>query len=234
MEAIDIPNKRANTVQRMFASIAPRYDLTNTIMSLGLCHLWRERFLAALPTAPTVRALDLCTGTGDLLPGLAKRYHAVTGSDFCEPMLAIARERMRKLQRPVTLIEADALALPFESGSFDLVTVAYGVRNFENLERGLKEIHRVLAPGGSVVILEFGQPTLPVFRELYQFYSRFFMPTIGGILTGNREAYRYLPKTAALFPSGTGFLNELSKIGFSNCSARPLSWGVAYIYSATR
>lgn len=219
-------------VQRMFGSIAGRYDLTNAVLSFGMHHYWRWRLLSLVKPDPSLAVLDACTGTGDLLPHLAKRFGKVTGIDFCEPMVEIAKKRFVKSELNIEVQQADALALPFADQSFDLVTVAYGVRNLENLQHGLQEMHRVLRDNGKILILEFGQPEGWFFGTLYRFYSRFLMPRIGGFLTGNREAYEYLPQTASEFPCGTDFESELERAGFASRQTLKLTGGIAYAYLA--
>lgn len=216
----------------MFGEIAPRYDLANTALSFGIHRLWRRALLKMLPgplPAPG-RALDLCTGTGDLLPALHGKAAQVIGADFCMPML---KEGARRHGLNFPLVQADALKLPFADYAFSLITVAFGVRNFENLVDGLREMRRLLTPGGYLLVLEFGQPQ-GAFGAIFRFYSRFIMPMIGGLLTGNREAYRYLPETAAKFPCGERFERILADAGYKVIGARALTGGIAYCYCARR
>lgn len=220
------------TVQRMFAEIAPRYDMANTVLSFGIHHLWRKALINMLPEASNKKVLDLCTGTGDLLPLLNKRFGNAVGADFCLPMLEQANEK--KLSARFDLIQADALNLPFAESSFDIVSVAFGVRNFENLEKGLSEVYRVLKPGGSALILEFGQPKNRLFSALYNFYSKHFMPLLGGLISGNRTAYEYLPETAAAFPCRENFEAVLRKAGFTSTKYKTLTFGIAYAYCAEK
>jgi demethylmenaquinone methyltransferase/2-methoxy-6-polyprenyl-1,4-benzoquinol methylase len=224
------PRVVGSEVQRMFGSIAARYDLTNSVLSLGIHHLWKHLVVRRVPRGAGP-VLDLCTGTGDLLPLLERRTTGVVGGDFCLPMLERGRERGRS---DAPLVQCDALNLPFPDRTFTAVTVAFGVRNLEDVRRGLKEIRRVLTPGGKLVILEFGQPTWAPFRAVYNWYSRVLMPWIGGLLTGNRSAYTYLPETAKAFPSGGDFEVILREAGFSATRYDPLSGGIAYIYEGTR
>jgi len=217
----------AGQVRDMFASIARRYDLTNSVLSFGLHHLWKRAVARRLPVG-TARTLDLCTGTGDLIPLLASRTQELTAGDFCAPMLEVARQR--GLDRMATLVQCDALSLPFAEGAFNVVTCAFGVRNLESLERGLKEMRRVLAPGGALIVLEFGQPNGPLFGPLYRFYSRRVMPMVGGVLTGNRAAYEYLPETAKAFPCGMDFTRIAEQCGFSEATSTPLTGGIAWLY----
>lgn len=225
--------KQAENVQAMFASIARRYDLGNTVLSFGIHHIWRAMLLKQAAREPGECALDLCTGTGDLLPGLERQFNEVIGADFCQPMLELARSKAGGSAKR-KLVQADALNLPFENDSFDLVTVSFGVRNFENLQKGLQEIQRVLKPGGRLIVLEFGQPTLPIFGALYQWYSKRIMPIIGGLVTGNKEAYMYLPETAKNFPCGEKFEEQLKQAALRPELTRALTFGIAYLYQGRK
>lgn len=218
-------------VERMFDSIARRYDLLNAILSFGLHWWWQRLLVDLLPrngTESTV--LDLCTGTGALLPALSRRYKKVVGLDLSQEMLDAGR-RLRPSQN-VDWVKGDALELPFEAQTFDCITVAYGVRNFENLQRGLGEARRVIKVGGTIAILEFGRPANRVLRGLFKLYANTFIPLVGGLLTGDREAYRYLPKTIETFPCGADFGRVLESSGFECREIRSLSFGIAYLYSA--
>jgi demethylmenaquinone methyltransferase/2-methoxy-6-polyprenyl-1,4-benzoquinol methylase len=218
-------------VKSMFASIAHRYDVTNTVLSLGIHHLWKRHFIASLKTKDSPRIMDLACGTGDLVP-LLKRTHGglVTGVDFCEPMLEVARVRFPEFE----FLQGDALNLNFADDQFDIITISFGVRNFENLEHGLTEVYRVLKPGGQIAVLEFGQPDGILFGPLYRFYSKYIMPIIGGVLTGNKNAYQYLPETAAAFPCGDAFLRILSRIGFKDVSLIRYTFGIAFGYKGIK
>ena len=221
-------------VKDMFGTIAPKYDLTNTVLSFGMHHLWKQRLVQSLPESHDKRVLDLCTGTGDLLPLLSNRFGSVVGADFCLEMLEVGRKKFEVLGTPFELVQADALNLPFEDTSFDIVSVSFGVRNFKDLNKGLSEILRVLRPGGSILILEFGQPNGLLFGPLYRFYSKYVIPLIGGVLTGNRYAYKYLPETSKNFPAGEKFLSTLKQIGFFNPTSTKLTFGIAQIYKASK
>ena len=222
-------------VNGMFSSIAARYDLANSVLSFGIHHGWRRRLLSLVESNPRAVVLDLCTGTGDLLPLLRRRFGSVVGADFCRPMLMQGvRKELVRSGAGAGLVQADGLRLPFADRSFDIVTVAFGVRNFEDLERGLSEIYRVLKPGGDALILEFGQPTIPLWSSLFSAYSRWVMPSIGAMLTGNRHAYTYLPQTARNFPCREEFCARLRRAGFDRATFRSLSGGVAYAYRASR
>lgn len=216
----------------MFGSIAGRYDITNSVLSFGIHHLWKKDFIRSIRLPHGIKALDLACGTGDLVPLIAAQFgDAVTGGDFCEPMLEVARQRFGP---KYSFMLSDAMQLPFADASFDLVTISFGVRNFENLRRGLREIYRVLKPGGVIAVLEFGQPDNALFAWIYRWYSRNLMPWIGGLLTGNRDAYEYLPQTAAQFPCGEKFLQELSVCGFKDSVLRRYTLGIAYGYQGKR
>jgi len=228
-------DRPANTTQvrEMFDSIAARYDLLNTLLSGGMHRVWEKKLISSLPAVIDGVCLDLCTGTGALVPRLAPRYRQVVGVDLSPQMLERARERWSDLTN-VSWFEGDAQALQFEDASFDVTTVAYGVRNWPDRERGLREIHRVLKPGGRVGILEFGQPSQPLWRGVFGTYSRWIIPTIGGLVSGNRKAYEYLPKTSAAFPCGAEFAAMLAGVGLRPESVTPLIGGVAFVYVARK
>jgi len=226
---------QSTEVKRMFASIAGSYDLGNTVLSFGMHHLWKRKLVHSLPAVPGQRVLDICTGTGDLLPLLHKRYGAVIGVDFCFPMLALGQQKHAQPNgASYALVQGDALSLPFADESFDIVSVAFGVRNFEDLRTGLREMKRVTKQGGKILVLEFGQPTGFLFGPLYRFYSRYLMPLIGGVITGNKAAYTYLPKTAEQFPCGAQFEAVLEEVGLQLEASEALTGGIAYIYVAAR
>jgi demethylmenaquinone methyltransferase / 2-methoxy-6-polyprenyl-1,4-benzoquinol methylase len=221
-------------VREMFSSIAPRYDVTNVVLSLGIDRLWRRVAVRESGAAPGARVLDCATGTGDLALALRRAVEpggTVVGMDFCAAMLEPAREKARRAGLGDVRFEvADALALPYPPGAFDVSTIAFGIRNVDDPVRCLQEMSRVVRPGGQVVVLEFGQPR-GVWGALYRFYSRVLMPAVGGLLTGNRSAYAYLPRTAAAFPAGERFLALMDQAGtFSARRARSLSGGIAFVY----
>ncbi|MEZ4754887.1 MAG: bifunctional demethylmenaquinone methyltransferase/2-methoxy-6-polyprenyl-1,4-benzoquinol methylase UbiE [Bdellovibrionota bacterium] len=226
----------AKNVQSMFDQIAPKYDLTNSVLSMGIHHLWRRSLIKLVPSLEHGRVLDVCTGTGDLLPLLKQRFGSAIGLDFSFEMLEAGlnqrRDRLEKGLSP--RIQGDALKLPFQSDYFDVITVSFGARNFENLTAGLMELYRVLKPGGSLLILEFGQPSNKLFASLYNWYSKNIMPLIGGLLTGNRTAYEYLPETAAVFPCRENFCELVNNCGFSATKYKSLSFGIAYAYHASK
>lgn len=223
-------------VCRLFASVAPKYDLVNSVLSFGIHHYWRFRALRMFSPKNSGVVLDLCTGTGALVPALVRRFKEVVAADFCKPMLEKGKERYRSSTWAdrVHWTEADAMSLPFEDAAFDAVTVAFGVRNFEDLARGLSEIKRVLKPQGRLVVLEFGQPDLPVWRGIYQFYSRWILPRVGGWLSGDPAAYKYLPETSANFPCGEDFSRYLTAAGLLPVRHLSMTGGVCHAYAAVR
>jgi demethylmenaquinone methyltransferase/2-methoxy-6-polyprenyl-1,4-benzoquinol methylase len=220
-------------VRRMFASIAPRYDATNQLLSLGVHRLWRRSAVRLSGVRPGDRVLDCATGTGDLALAFQRkvgRAGLVVGTDFCGPMLAPAPAKAAAAGLPVRFGQADALALPFGRGSFDVCSIAFGIRNVDDPTACLREMARVVKPGGRVVVLEFGQPAGP-FGALFRLYSSAVMPLVGGLVTGNRDAYRYLPRTAASFPAGERFLAlARASRAFAEVRATPLTFGTAYVY----
>lgn len=224
----------SSPINRMFASIAPRYDVANDILSLGLHRLWRQVLLKHSALKPGQRALDCATGTGDLALLLKRRAGAqgeVVGVDFCEPMLEVARKKAARQNLNVSFVSADVLALPHEAGYFDLATVAFGVRNFVPPNKGLAQMARVLKPGGRLLVLEFGLPPSRAWRRVYGAYSRYFIPRIGGLITGNRSAYAYLHNTSTTFPYGSDFLRLMRQAAkFTHLEAIALAGGIAYLY----
>ena len=224
-------------VRSLFDSIAHRYDLLNHVLSGGIDFYWRWRAIEHLKDARPGRILDVATGTGDFaIAALRLHPDAIVGVDIAEEMLKRGREKLRRrgFDSIITLRNCEAENLPFADGEFDAAIVAFGVRNFENLERGLREMHRVLKPGGKVVILEFSRPARFPFKQLYFFYFRNILPFIGGIVSKNKEAYAYLPDTVLRFPEGGRFLASLGAAGFNQSSQDRLTFGIATIYSGMK
>ncbi len=227
-------DKNPQLVKSMFADIAGRYDLSNDVLSLGCHRYWENQALTMLADNKVASCLDLCTGTGALLKKLLKKFGQVTGADFCPEMLEFAAKRFPpELYPNLKLKVDDALNLSFADNSFDVVTIAYGVRNFANLNSGLKEVHRVIKPGGKILILEFGKPK-NWFAPFYLFYSKFIMPFIGKLLTGNRSAYEYLPETAKAFPAGKEFQEILTQNGFKNLKHQTYTFQIVNCYLASK
>ncbi len=224
-------------VRALFDGIAHRYDLLNHLLSAGFDFYWRRKAIARLAESRPRTILDVATGTGDFaIAALRINPESVVGVDISENMLALGRRKIarRGLEGRITLRTGDAEALDFPPKSFDAVTVAFGVRNFEDLERGLRGMFRVVRPEGSVIILEFSRPRLVPFRQLYFFYFRHILPRLGRAISSHNEAYTYLPDTVLRFPEGREFLRILEKVGFSATTAERLSGGIVTIYSGTR
>lgn len=221
-------------VKAMFSGIAGRYDLLNHVLSLNVDRRWRRRVRNILQTVladENAVVLDVACGTGDLSIELAQNGKAkVIGTDFCRPMLAVASEK----DATIPYIEADAMNLSFADASFDAVTIAFGLRNLPNFENGLRELHRVLKPGGKLVVLECSHPPLPGFRQLYHFYFGRVLPMIGGIVSGDRGAYKYLPDSVSKFPHQKELCALMEKTGFSDVSYQNLTGGIAAIHTGTK
>jgi demethylmenaquinone methyltransferase/2-methoxy-6-polyprenyl-1,4-benzoquinol methylase len=216
----------------MFGRIAHRYDLLNRVLSLGQDVRWRRLVARRVAAARPGRVLDVCTGTGDIALGF-ERGPTVFGADFSLPMLALAKEKSEGRERPLALTVADALALPLADACVDVVTVAFGVRNFEDLEAGLAELTRVLRPGGVLLVLEFSHPR-GTLGPLLGWWGRNIPPRLGRLLSGDREAYTYLPASVGSFADADAMSAILGGIGLENISARPLTGGVCTLYQAHR
>ncbi|GHG99130.1 demethylmenaquinone methyltransferase [Comamonas sp. KCTC 72670] len=220
----------------MFSSIATKYDVTNEVLSFGIHRLWRRKAVRLSAAKEGDRILDCASGTGDLALVFKRKVGAsgrVVGTDFCPEMLENAPAKAEKAGLQVEFQVADAMDLPFADNTFDVASISFGIRNVDDPVKCLKEMARVVRPGGRVVVLEFGQPT-GVFGALFRFYSKTVMPTVGGLLTGNRAAYQYLPRTSASFPAGDKFLELMEQSGaYAERAAHPLTFGTAYIYVGT-
>jgi demethylmenaquinone methyltransferase/2-methoxy-6-polyprenyl-1,4-benzoquinol methylase len=229
----DSQQTKKDQVAGMFDTIAYRYDFLNRLLSGGIDISWRKKMLARLADAHPQSLLDVATGTGDVAIMAARILNPqkITGIDISEGMLEIGRKKIAKLllNNQIELIKGDSEAIKSADESFDAVTVAFGVRNFENLEKGLSEIHRVLKNGGKVVVLEFSRPTGP-FRWIYNFYMQYLAPGIGNLFSKNREAYKYLHSSVKAFPEGKTFLHILEQVGFHETSLKRLSLGICTIY----
>ncbi|WP_038048252.1 bifunctional demethylmenaquinone methyltransferase/2-methoxy-6-polyprenyl-1,4-benzoquinol methylase UbiE [Thermus caliditerrae] len=225
------PEEKAKRVRRMFSEIAPRYDLLNRLLSFGADLRWRRRAVGLALERRPARILDLATGTGDLALLLKQTAPGaeVVGADFAPPMLELARKKARERGLAVRFLEADALALPFPEGAFDAITIAFGFRNFADYRRALGELHRVLAPGGRLVILEFPPPPKGAFGLVYRVYFQRFLPLLGGLISGNFGAYRYLPESVEAFPPPETLKALMEEAGFS-VRYELLTFGVAAIH----
>ncbi|MEL4456691.1 bifunctional demethylmenaquinone methyltransferase/2-methoxy-6-polyprenyl-1,4-benzoquinol methylase UbiE [Lutimonas vermicola] len=224
-------------VTEMFDNVSANYDLLNRVLTFGIDISWRKNVVALVKEGKAKKVLDIATGTGDLAIMMAKAdIHDVTGLDISPGMLNIGIQKVKDqgLSEKVDMVIGDSEELPFDEGTFDAITVAFGVRNFENLELGLKEIHRVLKPEGSLIVLETSQPTKFPVKQGFQFYSKYVIPTIGKILSKDKSAYDYLPESAAAFPFGEKFNNILLKTGFNSSEVYPQTLGVATIYHAIK
>ncbi|TRZ41386.1 bifunctional demethylmenaquinone methyltransferase/2-methoxy-6-polyprenyl-1,4-benzoquinol methylase UbiE [Robertkochia solimangrovi] len=225
-------------VTQMFDNISETYDGLNRVISFGIDTTWRKKVVKMVRDHGAKSILDIATGTGDLAISFAEKTEAtdITGLDISPGMLEIARQKITKkdLTDKINTVTGDSEALPFEDNSFDAISVAFGVRNFENLEKGLSEIYRVLKPGGLFVVLETSVPTASPFKQGYQLYTRHILPAIGRVFSKDRSAYAYLSESASVFPFGEDFNNILRKIGFINVNDRPQTFGVASIYSGSK
>ncbi len=220
----------------MFDNISSRYDFLNHFLSFGIDRGWRRKAINELSDKKGGRFLDVATGTGDLaIASLKYLPEEVVGVDLSEKMLEVGRGKLAKSgYTNISLEKGDSEALRFDNDSFDAATAAFGVRNFENLEKGLKEMHRVLKPGGKLVILEFSNPRSFPFKQIYHIYGKMFLPLWGRIFAGDKDAYTYLPESVKRFPDGEKFLNVLKNIGFDNTNQRRLTFGICSIYTATK
>lgn len=234
--SLDKSNQR---VRAMFSQIAPRYDLLNHVLSLNIDRMWRSQTVRRLRLQPGIPVLDVCTGTGDLALAIASRAPkgvAVVGSDFCHPMLALARKKGDASRvENVEFIEADSQSLPFEDNTFQVVTVAFGLRNVADTDLGLKEMLRVCRPGGQVAVLEFSKPTLPGLRNAYDFYFRHVLPRVGQWMARNdKSAYHYLPESVSQFPCGKALADRMESNGIRDVKLHPMTCGVATLYEGTK
>jgi demethylmenaquinone methyltransferase/2-methoxy-6-polyprenyl-1,4-benzoquinol methylase len=221
------------TIQRMFAEVAPGYDRANRALSLGVDTWWRRQAVRLTAVQPGEQGLDVCAGTGDLSFALQRAGATVIGSDFCAPMLvrAAAKATTAGMPRPPRFLAGDALALPFADATFDFVTVAFGIRNVADPVAGLREMARVVRPGGRVVVLEFTKPRLPLLGSAYRFYFRRILPRLGQWISGaGNGAYRYLHDSVMAFPEREAFLALMRSAGLGTPSMRLLTGGIAALY----
>lgn len=225
-------------VTHMFDNISSTYDRLNRFISFGIDVRWRKKMVNLLTVRKPQNILDVATGTGDLALLLAEKLNpkSIKGLDLSEGMLAVGREKVKRnnRQKNIEMILGDGENLPFDDEKFDAVTVAFGVRNFENLTKGLKEILRVLKKDGTLLILETSIPEKFPYKQVYDFYTRYLLPLMGRIGARNHLAYRYLCKSAKHFPYGSAFVKILKEVGFQHVQCKPLTFGVASIYSTRK
>lgn len=233
-----VPYKEKETgkkqqVAEMFNNISKNYDFLNHFLSLGIDILWRKKAIKYLKNDRPKHILDIATGTGDFaIEALALKPEKITGVDISEGMLEVGKAKMKKkgLDNIIELQLGDSEKLLFEDNTFDAVIVSFGVRNFENLEKGLTDMNRVLKEGGKAVILEFSKPTKFPFKQIYNFYFKAILPKIGKLISKDNAAYTYLPESVDAFPYGNDFLKVLERAGFKNNKCKPLTFGVSSIY----
>ncbi len=229
----DNSEAKKKQVADMFDSISGKYDFLNHFLSLGIDIRWRKKAIKLLQNDQPKKILDIATGTGDFaIESLKLEPEQVIGVDISEGMLNVGREKMKKkgLDHIIDMQSGDSENLHFSDNNFDAIIVAFGVRNFENLEKGLSEMNRVLKPGGKAVILEFSKPSIFPFKQLYNFYFSWILPKIGKIVSKDSAAYTYLPESVREFPYGDRFLQILGKTGFNNTQCKSLTLGISSIY----
>lgn len=233
-------DKRETRIRGMFGQIAPRYDLLNHLLSLNIDRYWRRRTTRLVPPIGTAPILDLCTGTGDLALAYDRAALGsvpIVGADFCHEMLlpAIKKTAKRDAMARIRFVEADAQRLPFPSNAFQIATVAFGLRNVTDTDRGIAEMVRVIQPGGRVAILEFSRPKHWLFGRLYRFYFRRILPLVGQLLSRSKDnAYHYLPASVMEFPDGEALAERLRGHGLTDVHWHPFTFGIATLYVGTK
>ena len=235
---MDQNTPQSENIRQMFGSIASKYDRANTVLSLGIHHLWRSQLVKWSGAQPGQKVLDCATGTGDLAIAFKKAVGTqgqVTGTDFCAEMLIPAPKKAKKQNLDILFEQADVTQLPYEDNTFDISSISFGIRNVEDKLKGLSELARVTQPGGSVMVLEFGAMDWPVVGPIYNFYAEKVLPKLGGWITGQTEAYTYLQKSSAQFPCRDEFTKLMEQTGFfSQTKYKPLSCGIAYMYKGVK
>jgi demethylmenaquinone methyltransferase/2-methoxy-6-polyprenyl-1,4-benzoquinol methylase len=238
--ATSLLDKRETRIRRMFGNIAPSYDLLNHLLSLNIDRYWRWRTTRFVPPVNDAPILDLCTGTGDLALAYDRAAGGrapIIGADFCHEMLLCAGQKTsrRRADHRIHYLEADAQQLPFPDNYFQITTVAFGLRNVTNTDRGIAEMVRVTRPGGTVAILEFSQPRHWLFGRLYRFYFRYILPLVGQAISRSKDnAYGYLPASVVEFPDGDALADRLRGHGLTEVRWHPLTFGIATLYVATK
>ncbi len=221
----------------MFDNVAGNYDFLNHFMSVGIDILWRKATIKSLKSIQPKIILDVATGTGDVaIEAMSLKPDKIVGLDLSQKMLDLGIEKVKKrgLDKIISFQKGDSENLPFESNSFDAITVAYGVRNFENLDDGLAEMFRVLKPGGKLAVLEFSKPTVFPVKQFFNFYFNFVTPLIGKIFSDDQSAYTYLPESVKVFPVGLEFTDRLQKAGFKNNTCKQLTFGISSLYNGVK
>lgn len=230
--------KHAEAVREMFSGIATKYDFLNHFLSVNIDKKWRRLVAKKLKSVlddENALVLDVACGTGDLSLELQRNAAAkVIGTDFCRPMLEIAFDKNEKSATKIPYVEADGMNLSFADETFDAVTIAFGLRNFSNWQNGLTELRRILKTGGKLAILEFSTPLIPGFRQAFQFYFSNILPRIGGVVSGSRGAYEYLPDSVARFPDQKNLVKMMQETGFSDVEYKNLTGGIAALHSGAR
>jgi len=224
-------------VALMFDNISPRYDLLNHMLSFGIDRVWRRKAINLLKSHPPKQILDIATGTGDFaIQALKLNPESIKGIDISEGMIKQGQQKIinRNLDNKIELMLGDSENLVFEDNKFGAVIVAFGVRNFENLNKGLSEMYRVLNKNGKVVILEFSKPSKFPFKQVYNLYFKYILPIIGKMVSRDHSAYTYLPESVQVFPEGDDFLTILSNVGFKEVRCIPLTFGISSIYTGTK
>jgi demethylmenaquinone methyltransferase/2-methoxy-6-polyprenyl-1,4-benzoquinol methylase len=218
----------------MFAKVASNYDKANSVLSMGIHHLWRKKLVKLSGAKSGMKVLDCATGTGDLAIEFKQTVGSkgqVIGTDFCQEMMIPAPGKATAKHLEIKFETADVMNLPYPDAQFDIVSISFGIRNVADPVKALKEMARVAKPGGQVMVLEFGQADMPVFAPIFNFYSEKILPIVGGLVTGQKDAYQYLQKSSAAFPCKEGFLKLMNEAGvFSKARYHSLTGGVAYIY----
>lgn len=232
----DKQGSKKEQVATMFDNISENYDFLNHFLSAGIDIIWRKKAIKLLKQDQPKLILDIATGTGDFaIEALSLNPDKIIGVDISEGMLAVGRKKMiKKNIKNIEMVSGDSEGLQFEDNKFDAVIVAFGVRNFEHLEKGLEDMFRVLKPGGKAVILEFSKPSKFPMKQLYNFYFKYILPFIGKIISKDNSAYTYLPESVQQFPDGSSFINILNKTGFKQTQCKALTFGISSIYTGVK
>ncbi|MFM9945002.1 MAG: bifunctional demethylmenaquinone methyltransferase/2-methoxy-6-polyprenyl-1,4-benzoquinol methylase UbiE [Bacteroidia bacterium] len=233
---IQSAESKKTQVEHMFDSISPKYDFLNHTLSLGIDKIWRRKTIDKLKAINPKKILDVATGTGDLaIEALRLNPDQIIGIDISEGMMAVGREKIKKAGiSKIWLEKGDSENLKYSDNEFDAVTVAFGVRNFENLEKGLKEMNRVLRVGGITAILEFSKPVSFPFKQGYNFYFSNVLPFVGKLFSKNSKAYTYLPKSVSAFPDGNDFIKIMTRCGYLDCKEKRFMFGICTLYTASK